>query len=216
AAQGYWLSRTTSTCSTSATRASTKLYSKALRIPPAAEGKPLGPATSHISLPSTRKHAFTLAPLSSASARRMYSIATASQPQEPDQLIAASATVQSPGLGLPLPASMPMELSAEQRFLLQQVIHNKKSVFFTGSAGTGKSVLLRQLIEDLKQAYEPGQVAVTASTGIAACNIGGCTLHSFAGIGLGTGTVDQLVKKLEGNQRARGRWRKTKVLIIDE
>lgn len=99
---------------------------------------------------------------------------------------------------------------------MQQVLHNKKSVFFTGSAGTGKSVLLRQLIENLKEHYKPGQVAVTASTGIAACNIGGCTLHAFAGIGLGNGTVDQLMVKLDENKRAKARWRKTKVLIIDE
>jgi ATP-dependent exoDNAse (exonuclease V) alpha subunit len=110
----------------------------------------------------------------------------------------------------------PLQLSTEQQFLMQQVLHNKKSVFFTGSAGTGKSVLLRQLIENLREHYKPGQVAVTASTGIAACNIGGCTLHAFAGIGLGNGTVDQLMVKLEENKRAKQRWKKTKVLIIDE
>jgi ATP-dependent DNA helicase PIF1 len=99
---------------------------------------------------------------------------------------------------------------------MEQVLQNKKSVFFTGSAGTGKSVLLRQLIENLKEHYLPGQVAVTASTGIAACNIGGCTLHAFAGIGLGSGTVDQLMVKLDSNKRAKTRWRRVKVLIIDE
>ena len=31
----------------------------------------------------------------------------------------------------------------------------------------------------------PGAVAVTASTGAAACLVGGVTLHAFAGIGLG-------------------------------
>ncbi|KAI8595315.1 PIF1-like helicase-domain-containing protein [Dissophora ornata] len=109
-----------------------------------------------------------------------------------------------------------VELSTEQRFLLEQVIDKKKSVFFTGSAGTGKSVLLRQLIEELKGHYKLGQVAVTASTGIAACNIGGCTLHSFAGVGLGIGTAEQLMAKLDDNKRAKTRWRKLKVLIIDE
>ncbi|KAF9168742.1 hypothetical protein DFQ26_000009 [Actinomortierella ambigua] len=110
----------------------------------------------------------------------------------------------------------PMELSAEQQFLIRQVIEKKKSVFFTGSAGTGKSVLLRHLIEELKMHYLSGNVAVTASTGIAACNIGGCTLHSFAGVGLGKGSVDQLVEKILSKKQARARWRKAKVLIIDE
>ena len=45
--------------------------------------------------------------------------------------------------------------------------------------GTGKSVLLREIIKVLKKQYK--SVAVTASTGIAAVNIHGTTLHSFAG-----------------------------------
>lgn len=100
--------------------------------------------------------------------------------------------------------------------MVDQVIGKRKSVFFTGSAGTGKSVLLRQLIQELKEHFKPGQVAVTASTGIAACNIGGCTLHSFAGVGLGTGDVQLLLKKLASNKKATSRWKKVKVLIIDE
>ena len=35
---------------------------------------------------------------------------------------------------------------------------------------------------------------MTASTGLAACNIGGITLHSFAGFGLGQGKVENLIK----------------------
>ena len=113
-------------------------------------------------------------------------------------------------------STRPVELSIEQQFLLDKVIQEKKSVFFTGSAGTGKSVLLRSLIAQLKEKYTPGQVAVTASTGIAACNIGGCTLHRFAGIGLAQGPVDQLVQRIEANKACKARWKKTRVLIIDE
>ncbi|RMZ70731.1 hypothetical protein GMOD_00000864 [Pyrenophora seminiperda CCB06] len=77
-------------------------------------------------------------------------------------------------------------LSEEQQNVVNLVVDNKKSVFFTGSAGTGKSVLLREIIAALRRKYvrEPDRVAVTASTGLAACNIGGVTLHSFSGIGL--------------------------------
>jgi hypothetical protein len=55
-----------------------------------------------------------------------------------------------------------------------------------------------------------------ASTGIAACNIGGCTLHSFAGCGLGNGTDQQLLAKVASHPQSRNRWIATKVLIIDE
>ncbi len=84
--------------------------------------------------------------------------------------------------------------------------------------GTGKSVLLRELIRGLriKFANEPDRVAVTASTGLAACNVGGVTLHSFAGIGLGKEPAKDLVKKIRKNPKAKTRWERTKVLIIDE
>lgn len=109
-------------------------------------------------------------------------------------------------------------LSEEQKNILNLVVNENKSVFFTGSAGTGKSVLMRRIIASLRRKYqrEPGRVAVTASTGLAACNIGGVTLHSFSGIGLGKEDVPTLVKKIKRNPKAKPRWMQTKVLIIDE
>jgi hypothetical protein len=89
-------------------------------------------------------------------------------------------------------------LSDEQRAVLDAVVDGGKSIFFTGSAGTGKSVLMREIIQKLRIKYrkEPDRIAVTASTGLAACNIEGVTLHSFAGIGLGKEAVPELVKKV--------------------
>ena len=109
-------------------------------------------------------------------------------------------------------------LSDEQRSVVDLVAEKKKSVFFTGSAGTGKSVLLRESIRVLRNKYirEPDRVAVTASTGLAACNVGGVTLHSFAGIGLGKEAVPELVRKIKRNPKAKQRWMRTKVLIVDE
>jgi len=85
-------------------------------------------------------------------------------------------------------------------------------------SGTGKSVLLREIIRALKKAHErnPDVLAVTASTGLAACNVGGITLHSFAAFGLGKEEVSILTKKIKKNKKAFERWRRTKVLIIDE
>jgi len=109
-------------------------------------------------------------------------------------------------------------LSEEQQHVLDLVADSKRSVFFTGSAGTGKSVLLREIISTLRKKHlrEPDRVAVTASTGLAACNIGGVTLHSFAGIGLGKEDIPELVKKIRRNQKAKHRWMRTKILVVDE
>ena len=112
----------------------------------------------------------------------------------------------------------PVFLSDEQKSVLELVAEKGKSVFFTGSAGTGKSVLLREIIKKMRDKYkrEASHVAVTASTGLAACNIGGITLHSFAGFGLGKEAAPELVRKIRKNQKSKHRWLQTKVLIIDE
>lgn len=111
-----------------------------------------------------------------------------------------------------------ISLSNEQEHVKKLVCENGHSVFFTGPAGTGKSVLMRAIIQDLKKKYakDPERLAVTASTGLAACNIGGMTLHSFAGIGLGKDDAQTLVKKIRRNGKAKNRWMRTRVLIVDE
>lgn len=102
------------------------------------------------------------------------------------------------------------ELTEEQNMILNAVL-NGKNVFFTGSAGTGKSFLLRKIIS----ALPPDVTMATASTGVAACHIGGITLHQFAGIGLGTGTMERCLQ-LASRAASSAIWRKTKHLVIDE
>ncbi|RWA05883.1 hypothetical protein EKO27_g9220 [Xylaria grammica] len=111
-----------------------------------------------------------------------------------------------------------ISLSSEQQRVIDLVVKEGQSVFFTGPAGTGKSVLMRAIISELKKkwARDPERLSVTASTGLAACNIGGQTLHSFAGIGLGKEDVPTLVKKIRRNAKAKNRWLRTKTLVIDE
>lgn len=82
------------------------------------------------------------------------------------------------------PRADTIALSSEQRYVIDLVVEKGHSVFFTGPAGTGKSVLMRAIISEMKAKYGASseRVAVTASTGLAACNIGGITLHSFSGM----------------------------------
>lgn len=109
-------------------------------------------------------------------------------------------------------------LSPEQQTVCKAVIEGGQSVFFTGSAGTGKSVLMRSIISQFKHKYrkDGDRLAVTASTGLAACVIEGQTLHSWAGIGLGKEPVPELCKKIKRNAKTRQRWLRTKVLVVDE
>ena len=89
-----------------------------------------------------------------------------------------------------------------------------ENLFLTGGAGTGKSLTLNQIIAALREKHGGEAVHVTASTGIAATVIGGTTLHSYAGVGKGTGTVDEMATKL--SRYAPDRWRRTACLVIDE
>ncbi|KAK8384958.1 hypothetical protein O3P69_014492 [Scylla paramamosain] len=104
----------------------------------------------------------------------------------------------------------PTLLTAEQRRVVQAV-SSGQNVFFTGSAGTGKSFLLQHLVGSLP----PESTFITASTGVAASHIGGCTLHAFAGVGTGEGSLEQCLR-LASRKAVVQQWRQCQHLIIDE
>ena len=107
--------------------------------------------------------------------------------------------------------SLPADcLNNDQKHVIN-LIKQGKNVFFSGSAGTGKSYLLRHIIGMLP----PTETFVTASTGVAACHIGGMTLHSFAGFH-NVGPVDQLIARVQKNKIAMKQWKACKHLVIDE
>jgi ATP-dependent DNA helicase PIF1 len=96
-------------------------------------------------------------------------------------------------------------LSEEQLQAVQAALDGC-SIFVTGSAGTGKSRLLKLLIRQLNDKYSEAAVAVTASTGIAALNIRGRTVHSFAGIGLARGSTAEIIKSVVAKKKVAARW----------
>lgn len=104
-------------------------------------------------------------------------------------------------------------LNVEQQKVVDKFLE-RKNIYITGPAGTGKSYVLRHII-DLAMRGQLN-IGVTASTGLAACHIQGRTLHSFLGIGLGTKPVDQLVQKIKVNKQILKRLKKLQVLVIDE
>ncbi|KAF8832674.1 hypothetical protein HHX47_DHR1001745 [Lentinula edodes] len=122
--------------------------------------------------------------------------------------------IESPPLNVNQTAQVGViKLSKEQKQVLETVKAGG-NVFFTGPAGTGKSVLLREIIKVLRS--RKLEVAVTASTGIAGINIKGSTVHSWAGIGLGKEKAAILASRIANSTHARLSWTETDVLIIDE
>ena len=106
-----------------------------------------------------------------------------------------------------------MQLSKSQQEVIES-FEAGENIFVTGGAGSGKSYLLNYL----KQNYSKFGFEVAASTGVAALNIGGLTIHSWAGIGLANLPVDQIVENLLSARatKARARIRRTRALAIDE
>ncbi|MEZ4195592.1 MAG: AAA family ATPase [Candidatus Paceibacterota bacterium] len=61
------------------------------------------------------------------------------------------------------------------------ILKTGANVFLTGEPGSGKTYVINKYINWLEAAGL--NVAVTASTGIAATHIGGMTIHSWSGVG---------------------------------
>ena len=101
------------------------------------------------------------------------------------------------------------EISPEMHSAITAV-SNKKSVFITGRAGTGKSTLLTYLIQEvLKDNY-----VVVAPTGVAAINVGGSTIHKFFGF-LPDITFEH-IESPDYHPRNQKIMKNMKTLIIDE
>jgi len=89
-----------------------------------------------------------------------------------------------------------------------------RSVFLTGSAGTGKTYVLNQFIEYLEK--NNIDHAVTASTGIAATHLGGMTIHSWSGLGISQDITEEELDVIESRSKVFKRINEIEILIIDE
>lgn len=97
--------------------------------------------------------------------------------------------------------------------LLSNIVHLVKSgenLFITGHAGTGKSYILNMLKNKFKK------LVVTSTTGIAAVNVKGQTIHSWAGVGICRYPVETAVKNILNKPTIRNQILKCETLAIDE
>jgi ATP-dependent DNA helicase PIF1 len=103
-------------------------------------------------------------------AKSKISKSTLTTPSPPSKKRKAEEVARGPApkkLYSPSPLSTTSNLNAEQQRVLEACLSGK-NIFFTGSAGTGKSFLLKRIVA----ALPPDVTVATASTGVAACHVG--------------------------------------------
>lgn len=111
----------------------------------------------------------------------------------------------------PVGKSLLMDLTSCQRRAFE-ALQGSANVFVTGGAGSGKSFLIRHFLRTKDSRDFP----VLASTGAAAVLIGGRTFHSFFGLGIMEGGVEQTVEKASKNRQVVRRLKKMSGFVVDE
>ena len=91
-----------------------------------------------------------------------------------------------------------------------KILLSGRSTLLTGEPGAGKSHTIREFMKQTRR-----HVALTASTGIAATNIGGQTIHSWCGIGASQELRQSQVYGIRNGPAGR-RIRAADTLVIDE
>ncbi len=98
--------------------------------------------------------------------------------------------------------------------LAREKLNSDRNIFLTGGAGTGKSTVIQHYLREGLDGSK--NTAVLASTGTAAILLGGRTFHSFFGLGIMDGGVDQVVARATKHQGILQRLKKTDLVLLDE
>ncbi len=94
------------------------------------------------------------------------------------------------------------------------ILKTGANVFLTGEPGAGKTHVINQYIAWLEAAGL--NVAVTASTGIAATHISGMTIHSWSGVGIRDSLSPYDLDQISSKENIVKRAKRANVLVIDE
>ena len=168
-------SSSTTTSSTSSTTSSTTSISSPRIIKPVRQktsfsNRSPAPVTHRLqddrlaSSPTLKRNKSAASPLSSIMSSSSSSTSTS---------FTSSSTTSS------LSTANGIELSYDQEQAFHQ-FQQGTNLFITGPGGTGKSVLINKCVEWSKARKKT--ISITATTGVAACNINGETLHAWSGI----------------------------------
>ena len=108
-----------------------------------------------------------------------------------------------------------MEFSEEQQIAFNKYIQGQ-NIFITGPGGTGKSALIKYIKRNADTRCKIIQVCALTGCASVLLECKAKTLHSWSGIGLGKGTIEQLIKKIQKNKHSKALWKETDILVVDE
>ena len=107
------------------------------------------------------------------------------------------------------------ELNEQQQQIFDKYIAGE-NIFITGPGGTGKTHLIKAIVAHAKENNKAYKVCALTGCAAVLLQCGASTLHAFAGVGLATGTINQVVDRVVKNRHKKPNWQKTDILIVDE
>lgn len=106
-------------------------------------------------------------------------------------------------------------LSNEQKYAYDKFTQGS-NLFITGPGGTGKTQLIKYLLEYSNNHYRTTQVCAMTGCAAVILNCNARTLHSWSGIKLAKGPKHKIIESVLKNKKVVTQWRRTKCLILDE
>lgn len=105
-------------------------------------------------------------------------------------------------------------MSPEQELALEYALHTDRSIFLTGKAGTGKTTLVKEIVEKTSK-----PLVIVAPTGVAAINAGGVTIHSMFNLPLSAHVpthdfVDMNLARNRNTLLSHSRFRREKLAVL--
>jgi len=110
---------------------------------------------------------------------------------------------------------MSEQLNPEQQQVFEKYLKGE-NVFVTGPGGTGKSFLIKTIVQSAEKLEKNIQVCALTGCASILLDCKAITLHRFAGIGLANKSIETVIEDVIKRKYRLKKWFKLECLIIDE